>query len=554
MIMKRLFYKISILVVLIASNISLYAQNENNFKIGKNLDIFAHLLNELNINYVDTLNVDDLVRTSIDEMLKKLDPYTFYISEDEVDDFEVFTTGIYGGIGVDILSYNGKVIASGVHEGFSGQRAGIKTGDIFIEVDGQNVEGKSSAEVSKLVKGKPGSKLTLKFKRLNVKENVLINLTRETIKIDNVPYYSILDKNIGYIYLSSFTTNAAKEVKNAFLELKNTTELKGLILDLRGNGGGLLSEAVEIVNLFVEKGKEVVSTKGKITDKNFTHRASSTPIDLEIPLVVLINSNSASASEIVAGAIQDLDRGILIGQRSFGKGLVQNVVPLNYNSQVKITVAKYYIPSGRCIQAIDYSLKDENGNFTTIPDSLISEFKTSKGRKVFDGGGIEPDIKIEPRILSKIAISLFSKLLIFDYAVKYNSEHKNIPSIKDFELTENDYQDFIAYIQDKDYDYETQSEQSLKKLIENAKKESYYEAIKDQLEALEKSMIHNKETDLEKHKGEIIRLLEMEIAAKYYYEKGRIQVSLKKNNELEKAIETLKSVNQYQAILKPVEK
>ena len=554
MIMKRLFYKISILVVLIASNISLYAQNENNFKIGKNLDIFAHLLNELNINYVDTLNVDDLVRTSIDEMLKKLDPYTFYISEDEVDDFEVFTTGIYGGIGVDILSYNGMVIASGVHEGFSGQRAGIKTGDIFIEVDGQNVEGKSSAEVSKLVKGKPGSKLTLKFKRLNVKENVLINLTRETIKIDNVPYYSILDKNIGYIYLSSFTTNAAKEVKNAFLELKNTTELKGLILDLRGNGGGLLSEAVEIVNLFVEKGKEVVSTKGKITDKNFTHRASSTPIDLEIPLVVLINSNSASASEIVAGAIQDLDRGILIGQRSFGKGLVQNVVPLNYNSQVKITVAKYYIPSGRCIQAIDYSLKDENGNFTTIPDSLISEFKTSKGRKVFDGGGIEPDIKIEPRILSKIAISLFSKLLIFDYAVKYNSEHKNIPSIKDFELTENDYQDFIAYIQDKDYDYETQSEQSLKKLIENAKKESYYEAIKDQLEALEKSMIHNKETDLEKHKGEIIRLLEMEIAAKYYYEKGRIQVSLKKNNELEKAIETLKSVNQYQAILKPVEK
>lgn len=554
MIMKRLFYKISILVVLIASNIGLYAQNENNFKIGKNLDIFAHLLNELNINYVDTLNVDDLVRTSIDEMLKKLDPYTFYISEDEVDDFEVFTTGIYGGIGVDILNYNGKVIASGVHEGFSGQRAGIKTGDIFIEVEGQNVEGKSSAEVSKLVKGKPGSKLTLKFKRLNVKEDILINLTRETIKIDNVPYYSILDKNIGYIYLSSFTTNAAKEVKNAFLELKNTTELKGLILDLRGNGGGLLSEAVEIVNLFVEKGKEVVSTKGKMTDKNFTHKASSTPIDLEIPLVVLINSNSASASEIVAGAIQDLDRGILIGQRSFGKGLVQNVIPLNYNSQVKITVAKYYIPSGRCIQAIDYSLKDENGNFTTIPDSLISEFKTSKGRKVFDGGGIEPDIKIEPRILSKIAISLFSKLLIFDYAVKYNSEHKSIPSIKYFELTENDYQDFIAYIQDKDYDYETQSEQSLKKLIENAKKESYYEAIKDQLEALEKSMIHNKETDLEKHKGEIIRLLEMEIAAKYYYEKGRIQVSLKKNNELEKAIETLKSVNQYQAILKPVEK
>lgn len=552
--MKYLLYRIVILVVLSTLNFGLYAQNENNFNIGKNLDIYAHLLNELNINYVDTINVDELVRTSIDEMLKKLDPYTFYISEDEVDDFEVFTTGTYGGIGIDILQYKGKVIASGVHEGFSGQRAGIKSGDIFIEVNGINVTGKTSAEVSKLVKGKPGTAVTLKFKRLNIEENIVIKLKRETIKIDNVPYYSILNKNIGYIYLGSFTTNAAKEVKNAFLELKNSTELNGLILDLRGNGGGLMKEAVDIVNLFVEKGKDVVSTKGKMLNKNYTYRTTSSPIDLEIPIVILINNNSASASEIVAGAIQDLDRGILIGQRSFGKGLVQNVVPLNYNSQVKITVAKYYIPSGRCIQAIDYSLKDDNGHYSTIPDSLISEFKTSNGRSVYDGGGIEPDISIKPRILSKIAISLFSKLLIFDYAIKYNSENKNIPSIKKFELTDKDYQDFISYIKERDYDYETQSEKSLKKLIENAKKESYYEAIKDQLDALEKSMIHNKETDLEKHKNEILRLLEMEIAAKFYYEKGRIQVSLKKNAALDKAIEILKSANQYQAILKPTEK
>lgn len=552
--MKYLLYRIVILVVLSTLNFGLYAQNENNFNIGKNLDIYAHLLNELNINYVDTINVDELVRTSIDEMLKKLDPYTFYISEDEVDDFEVFTTGTYGGIGIDILQYKGKVIASGVHEGFSGQRAGIKSGDIFIEVNGINVTGKTSTEVSKLVKGKPGTAVTLKFKRLNIEENIVIKLKRETIKIDNVPYYSILNKNIGYIYLGSFTTNAAKEVKNAFLELKNSTELNGLILDLRGNGGGLMKEAVDIVNLFVEKGKDVVSTKGKMLNKNYTYRTTSSPIDLEIPIVILINNNSASASEIVAGAIQDLDRGILIGQRSFGKGLVQNVVPLNYNSQVKITVAKYYIPSGRCIQAIDYSLKDDNGHYSTIPDSLISEFKTSNGRSVYDGGGIEPDISIKPRILSKIAISLFSKLLIFDYAIKYNSENKNIPSIKKFELTDKDYQDFISYIKERDYDYETQSEKSLKKLIENAKKESYYEAIKDQLDALEKSMIHNKETDLEKHKNEILRLLEMEIAAKFYYEKGRIQVSLKKNAALDKAIEILKSANQYQAILKPTEK
>lgn len=552
--MKKILYRIAFLFVLIVSIQALHAQNENNFKIGKNLDIYAHLLNELNINYVDTINIDDLVRTSIDEMLRKLDPYTFFISEDEVDDFEVFTTGTYGGIGVDIIQFKGKVIASGVHEGFSGQRAGIKSGDIFIAVNGVNVEGKTSSEVSKLVKGKPGSTVSLKFKRLNVDENIAVNLKRETIKIDNVPYYTILDKNIGYIYLSAFTTNASKEVKNALLEMKNITKLKGLILDLRGNGGGLMNEAIEIVNLFVEKGKEVVSTKGKITSKNSTYKANKTPIDLNIPLVILINNNSASSSEIVAGAIQDLDRGVLIGQRSYGKGLVQNIIPLNYNSQAKITIAKYYIPSGRCIQAIDYSLKDENGHFTTIPDSLISEFETSTGRKVFDGGGIEPDIKIKPKILNNITLSLYSKLLIFNYAIKYNSEHKSIPNIKNFKLSEKDYQDFIDYVKEKNYDYETQSEQSLKTLIKNAKKEKYYDAIKDQLEALEESMIHNKETDLEKHKDEIQRLLEMEIAEKYYFEKGRIQVQLKKNEEVEKAIEILKSVNHYQAILKPAEK
>jgi len=487
--MKRLLHKITILVILSVLSLGLQAQNENNFKIGKNLDIYAHLLNELNINYVDTINLDDLVRTSIDEMLRKLDPYTFFISEDEVDDFEVFTTGTYGGIGVDIIQFKGKVIASGVHEGFSGQRAGIKAGDIFIEVNGVNVKDKTSSEVSKLVKGKPGSAVSLKFKRLNVDENITVNLKRETIKIDNVPYYTILDKNIGYIYLSAFTTNASKEVKNALLEMKNITELKGLILDLRGNGGGLMNEAIEVVNLFVEKGKEVVSTKGKITSKNLTYKANKTAVDLNIPLVILINNNSASSSEIVAGAIQDLDRGVLIGQRSYGKGLVQNIIPLNYNSQVKITIAKYYIPSGRCIQAIDYSLKDENGHFTTIPDSLISEFKTSTGRKVFDGGGIAPDIKIRPKILNNITLSLYSKLLIFNYAVKYNSEHKSIPNIKNFKLSEKDYQDFINYVKEKDYDYETQSEQSLKTLIKNAKKEKYYDAIKNQLEALEKSIL-----------------------------------------------------------------
>ncbi len=549
--MKKNFVKTLVILIFTTLAFVVNAQNENNFKIAKNLDIYTSLLSELNINYVDSVDIDDLVRTSIDEMLKKLDPYTFFISEKETDDFEFFTTGVYGGIGVDILQHDKKVMVGGVREGFSGHRAGLKTGDVFLEVDGKDVRKKTSAQISDMVKGKPGTPLTITVKRPGVDEPIIVNLKKETITVDNVPYYTIIDNNIGYILLSTFTSDAAKEVKKAFMDLKSVTELKGLILDLRGNGGGLMQEAVEIVNIFVDKGQEVVSTKGKLSDRNLTYYTHSKAIDTEIPLAVLINSNSASASEIVAGAIQDLDRGILIGQRSFGKGLVQNVVPLSYNSQLKVTTAKYYIPSGRCIQAIDYSHKDENGYFTTIPDSLISEFETKSGRKVYDGGGIEPDIKLKPRILSNISVSLYTRLLIFDYAVKYYYKNQHIKSVKDFEFTDKDYQSFLNYLKDKDYDYTTKCEKSVDDLIENAKKESYYEAIKDQLTALKKSIKHNKEEDLTKHKNEIMKILEMEIAANFFYDKGRIQVSMRDNEELKKATEILKAKNKYQALLLP---
>jgi carboxyl-terminal processing protease len=549
--MRNLIFRIIIGILFCGSSFGIYAQNKNNFEIGKNLDIYTQLLNEINLNYVDTINPKKLVRTSIDAMLKKLDPYTIFISEDEVDDFEIFTTGAYGGIGVGIHKKDGNVIVNSIYEGFSAHRAGMKCGDVFIEINDTNVENKKSSDVSALIKGRIGLPLTIKVRRPGIKELITLNLKRETIKIDNVPYYTILDKNIGYILLSSFTINAAKEVKNAYNELNTATKLKGLIIDLRNNGGGLMNEAVDIVNMFVEKGKEVVSTKGKITDRNRAYKTNSTPTNLNIPLAVLINKNSASASEIVAGAIQDLDRGLLIGQRSFGKGLVQNIVRLSYNSQAKITVAKYYIPSGRCIQAIDYSLKDENGMFTKIPDSLITEYKTSNGRKVYDGAGIEPDIITEPLTLSKISSSLYSKMIIFDFAIDYYSKNKKSPKLKSFKISDKLYDSFLEFIADKDYDYTTACEQSLKKLKENAVKENYFDAMKEQFNSLEKSMHHNKNADLTKYKEEIKNLIRIEILAKYYYEKGRIAASIKTDTDIKKAIELLKSKDQYTSLLQP---
>ncbi len=548
--MKIIIARFFVGLILCTYTLGVFSQNENNFKIGKNLDIYTQLLNELNIYYVDTIAPKKMVRTSIDAMLKKLDPYTIFISEDEADDFETFTTGAYGGIGVTIHRKDGKVVANAVYEEFSAHRAGMKSGDVFIEINGENVAKKTSDQVSNLIKGRVGVPLTIKVKRPGVKELVTLKLKRETIKIDNVPYYTLFSKNIGYIFLNGFTIDAAKEVKNAYNELNAVTKLKGLILDLRNNGGGIMDEAVEIVNMFVEKGKEVVSTKGKVKERNRTYKTSSGPLNLNIPLVVLINGNSASASEIVAGAFQDMDRAVLIGQRSFGKGLVQNVIRLPYNNQVKVTVAKYYIPSGRCIQAIDYSHKNGNGEAGKVPDSLKKEYKTLNGRKVYDGGGIEPDIKTERKTLSNISSSLFTKLIIFDYAVNYYSKHKKAPSIKSFKITDKIFEDFLEFIKDKDYDYTTASEQSLKELKDNAIKEKYFDAVKDQFEALEKSIGHDKEADIAKHRDEIENLLRIEIIAKYHFEKGRIAATMQNDTDIKKAIEVIRSTTQYSSLLK----
>ncbi len=523
--------------------------NQNNFEISKNLDIYTTLFRELNINYVDEINSGELMEAAINAMLESLDPYTIYIPESEVEDYRFMTTGQYGGIGALIHKQGDYVVISEPYEGFPAHKAGLKAGDRILKINNKSAKGKSSADVSKVLKGSPGTTLKILIERNGESKPIEKEIIREKIKIENIPYYGMLNDDIAYIKLTGFTQNAAREVKNSFLKLKENNDVKNLILDLRGNGGGLMNEAVDITNIFVEKDKEVVSTKGKLSNRNKSHKTRYAPVDLSIPLVVLINQASASASEIVAGAIQDLDRGVILGQRTFGKGLVQNVIPLSYNSKVKVTVAKYYIPSRRCIQAIDYSLKDENGHFNKIPDSLITAFKTQNGRTVYDGGGIEPDIKLKPLKFSNIAISLFTKFLIFDYANKFFRENPEIPPADEFIITDQIFDDFKNYISDKNYDYTTESEKTLEKLKKYAEKEKYFDAIQSEYETLKMKMKHDKDEDLNKYKDQIKELLKIEIVSRYYYQKGKIIASIANDPEIKEAMEILENKTLYESIL-----
>ncbi len=546
--MKLTFLSLSF-IFLISLSSTVLSQDENNFEISKNLDIYATALKELNINYVDDIQPGDLVETSINSMLETLDPYTVYIPESDIEDVRFITTGEYGGIGAMIRKRGDWVIIYEPYEGKPAQLAGLKAGDKILEIDGKSAKGKTTSEVSTILKGQPGTKVTLLIEREGVDEPIKKEFTRETIKIDNIPYYGILDNGFGYIKLTGFTQNAGNEVKKAFLEMKKNNDIKGVILDLRGNGGGLLQEAVNITNIFVDKGQMVVSTKGKLKSKNYTYKTRMAAVDTEIPLAVLVDNNSASASEIVTGAVQDLDRGVVIGQRTFGKGLVQNVIPLSYNAQMKVTVAKYYIPSGRCIQEIDYSHKDKNGHSGKIADSLITAFKTKNGRTVYDGGGIEPDIKVAPDSMSNLSYTLFTKYLFFDYAGKFAREHDSIAPPGEFEITDDIFNDFVTYISDKDYDYTTKCEKSLEDLKESAEEDDYFESLKPQFEALKAKILENKKGDIVRHKDEIEKILKFEIVSRYYYQKGQIIASLNDDPDIDKAIEVLSDKPDYLAIL-----
>ncbi|HPG34255.1 MAG: S41 family peptidase [Lentimicrobium sp.] len=547
--MKQVYKLLFTFMIGLLVNLNVNAQNSSSFEISKNLDIFATMFKELNNNYVDEINYGDLTKTGIDAILDKLDPYTVFISEAEIEDFTFMTTGQYGGIGALIHKQGDYIVISEPYENSPAQKAGLIPGDQILKINNKDTKGKSVSDVSAILKGQPGTKINILVQREGSHSPIDIEVMRENVAIPNVAFSSMVDENTGYIKLTGFTQNSAKEVKDAFLKLRENEKFKALIIDLRDNGGGLLNEAVSITNLFVKKGEVVVSTKGKTPDRNKTYKTFVQPVDPEIPIVVLVNDFSASASEIVAGALQDLDRAVILGERTFGKGLVQNIIPLSYNTQMKVTVAKYYIPSGRCIQAIDYANRDSMGFSRHIPDSLINSFKTTTGRTVYDGGGIEPDIKAEQPLASNIAISLISKNLIFDYANKFKREHPTIPEPEDFIITDDMYTSFTDWLRDKDYDYTTRSEKMLVDLKKTAETEQYYAELKAEFDLLESKMKHNKQTDLVKFKDEIKSMLRSEIVSRYYFQKGRIKAMLTEDQEIVSAIHVLNDIKAYKAIL-----
>jgi carboxyl-terminal processing protease len=542
--------KLAIIITLVAvTSVFSYSFVDEYFEISKNLDIFSSVYREVNIYYVDSVEPGKLMKKSIDAMLETLDPYTNYIPESDIEDYRFMTTGQYGGIGALIRKSGDYVSISEPYEGFPAQKADLRAGDEILEVDGKSMKGKTTDDVRHLLKGQPKTEVKLLIKRVGEKASLTKTLMREDIKVKSVPYYGMLNNEIGYIRLTGFTENAGREVKDALTELKQKNSLKGVVLDLRYNPGGLLNEAVNVSNVFVDKGQDIVSTKGKLKENMRNYKAINTAVDVNIPVAVLTNSGSASASEIVSGSLQDLDRAVIIGQRTFGKGLVQTTRPLSYNTQLKITTAKYYIPSGRCIQALDYANRNEDGSVGKIPDSLMKEFKTRAGRKVFDGGGVLPDVTLEPRKLNNITASLIGKNIIFDYASLYRVQHATIPSAKDFRLTDEDWNSFVAFIADKEYDYTTKSEKTLDELKKNSEDEKYFEELKSEYDALKNKLKHNKSEDVTRNRDEISEIIQQEIASRYYYQVGKIEASFNRDQEVKRAIEVLTNAPLYTSIL-----
>lgn len=550
--MKRFMTRKNISIVLVILTLGLLfsfaAKNDKLFKIAKNLDIFASLVRELDSYYVDEIDADELVPVGINAMLNELDPYTEFIPEENSDDFRLLTTGEYAGIGALIGNRVGSNMILMPYKGFPAQVGGLRIGDKILKVDTVMATNLPTSEISKLLKGPANTSVFVQVKRGD--DTISVDLMRKKIVISNVPYYGKLDENTGYIKLSDFTTNAGSDVRKALVDLKSQG-ITRLVLDVRDNPGGILNEAVDIVNLFIPKGKEVVRTIGKLQSANVTYKTTKAPLDKDIPLVVLINERSASAAEIVAGALQDYDRAVLVGRKTFGKGLVQTTVPLSYNAQVKVTTAKYYIPSGRCIQAIDYSRekRDENGNSNSIPDSLRREFKTKNGRIVLDGAGIEPDEAVGSKSYAPITYSLVGRDLIFEYGNKFFLENKEIGNPRSFVVSDVVYNDFIKWLEGKEYDYTTYVEKSLDDLEKYAKREKYFDEIKGTIEDLRKKVSHNKEQDLITFQGEIREALREELVSRYYFQEGVIEASLVDDSEIKAAMGILSNPAKISGIL-----
>lgn len=536
-------------VIVLTCGLTALRNDDKSFEISKHLNIYATLFRDVNMFYVDEVNPGDMVTNSIKAMLKSLDPYTVYYPESEMEDVKLMTTGEYAGIGSVISKKGDNVIIREPYKNSPAAKAGLLPGDIILSIDGNSTKGKNTEDVSTMLKGQPGKEITIKVSREYEAKPLEKKAIREKIQIPSVPYYGLANDSTGYIYLTSFTDKSAADVRSAIINLKNKG-VKSLILDLRGNSGGLLDQAVEIVNYFVPKNSKVVSTKGKVKQWDKEYTANNNPIAPDMPLAILIDRGSASAAEIVSGALQDLDRAVLIGERSFGKGLVQTVRDLAYNTKLKVTTAKYYIPSGRCIQALDYSHRNPDGSVGKVPDSLITEYSTQNGRKVYDGGGISPDIKIEPEEFARITQELVLQDITFDFVNNYALRHPQISPIKDFRLSDDIYNEFQQYLKEKNFSYETESQQMLDKLIATAKAEKYYEGSKEEIEKLQKDFNHSVDRDMNLFKEEIVSFLTEQFIQRYYYLEGVIEYKMNQDKEVKKAVEILANREAYQKILK----
>lgn len=535
-----------ILILFIGTFGLLAFKAEDYFEISKNLDIFSEVYKEVNTTYVDDIKPGELIRAAIDGMLGSLDPYTNFYSEAQAEDYRYQTTGTYAGIGSTIRTIGDYVYIESPVDGFPAQKAGLLPGDKILEVSGEDMKGKKSNELTDYLKGKAGTTFIIKIERTG--EGILDkSITRENIKLKNVPYHGIIENNIGYLKLTSFTPNAGKEVQEAVLDLKSNGATS-IVLDLRNNGGGLLHEAINIVNVFVPRGETIVTTKGKFIEDNRTYKTLNSPVDIETPLIVLINGNSASASEIVSGALQDLDRAVLVGRNSFGKGLVQTTKRLTYNTSMKITTAKYYIPSGRLIQRLDYGNKI-NGKAIAVADSVKKAFTTRNGRAVTDGEGIQPDQKIALPDFSKLAQSLVQNNLIFTYANKYRSEHLTAAEPLKFDVDDSLYLDFTQFLSDKEYTYTTRTENDLEQLEKQAKDDNYYSLLKPELDKLKEALESTKNADLTNQKAEIKELLEFEIIKRYYFERGKVEIAFDDDKDWAKVTEILENRKMYTDIL-----
>ncbi len=548
--MKRSKYYISIgIFSLVLLSFFKEEETSDRFEIGKNLDIFTELYKEVNRTYVDGTQPGHLMKTGIDAMLESLDPYTVYYPESDIEKYKLMTTGQYGGIGAKIRNIDDFVVVGEPYEGFPAHKAGLKAGDVILRVDGNSVKGKSTSDLSKILKGNPGTSLSMLIRRPGNKKEFEVTFKREKVQIKSVPYFGMLNGEIGYIKMNSFTRNVSKEVKDAFFELKKNENFKSLVFDLRGNPGGLLHEAIKIVELFVGRGQKILESRAKISEWTDTYKTMNSPIDKEIDIIFLIDGGSASASEIVSGVMQDFDRAVILGRRSYGKGLVQVTRKLKYNTSIKVTKAKYYLPSGRCIQAIDYSKRNDKGKATKTPDSLLAKFTTKNGRKVLDASGITPDIIVDKKKYDKVVVALLSNNLIFQYATEYVLKHDTISPANQFKLDDDDYNDFVAYLNEKEYDFETSTEKIIESLRKKAKKEKFLDEIEQDIHLIEKKLITTKKEQIIQQKEQIKKLLEIEIATRFYLQKGKIQNKLSDDPDIAEAIRILSDKGRYKTVL-----